>query len=412
MVPDYDKKLDYSRFKPIGYPVRHRRKVPFYPMLSLGMDYRAMMAEIRELDRVLGGYVLGADDYLELVRDAYSDNIHWSTKIEGNELSPDEVRHLTTRFTEGDRMEQTVGPVQEIVNHLHSFFADGAFGFPWDAGTVSEIHRMLMAGVNPAIEPGKFRTGEVSVVGGDGTEYFISCPASSIQAEMDSLMDWVNNSSYDELVTATAFFHEFESIHPFEDGNGRVGRTMFQMLLQGLGLRNCKLCRFERELLGDTATYYDLLAYVDSTGNYGPLVMFFAESLLAAYREAVEAFGAKDRLRDMDENSRVLVRFAREADAFRLTDATARLPGMGAQTVRARLDELVGMGILEKEGRTKGMAYRFRDPLRNLRYNEEIIGRGRSPAPACSFDRDLHPVGGSGRLQGHFQQPVVAHGVR
>lgn len=383
MASDYNKKLDYSRFRPIGYPVRHRRKVPFYPMLSLGMDYRAIMAEIRELDRVLGGYVLGADDYLELVRDAYSDNIHWSTKVEGNNLSPDEVRRLTTRFTEGDRIEQSVGPVQEIVNHLHSSFADRAFGLPWDAGTASEIHRMLMSGVDPAIDPGVFRTGEVSVVGADGTGYFIACPASSIRVELESLMDWMNNSPYDELVTATAFFHEFESIHPFEDGNGRVGRTMFQMLLQGLGLRNCKLCRFERELLGDTATYYDLLAYVDSTGNYGPLVMFFAESLLTAYREAVEAFGAKDRLKDMDENGRKLVRFAKEADVFRLTDANAWLPGTGAQTVRARLDELVEMGILEKEGRTKGMAYRFKDPLRNLHYNEEIIGRGRSPAPAA-----------------------------
>ena len=78
MVENYHKKGDYSKFKPVGYPVRHRRKIPFYPMLSLGIDYREIVMRIRELDRTLGGFVLSSTDYLELINDAFSDNIHWT----------------------------------------------------------------------------------------------------------------------------------------------------------------------------------------------------------------------------------------------------------------------------------------------------------------------------------------------
>ncbi len=145
-------------------------------------------------------------------------------------------------------------------------------------------------------------------------ELFIACPRGSVETELRSLMDWVNTSPFGDIVTATLFFHEFESIHPFEDGNGRTGRALFQALLKQLGLPNCDLCRFEEEMLSDTATYYDLLAYTDSTGNYIPLVRYVSESILCAYREAVDEFSNRD-LRGRS------VRFRGEAVGFTVPKA-------------------------------------------------------------------------------------------
>ena len=102
MASDYREKLDYSRYKVDGYPVRHKEKVPFYPMLSLSQDVRRMMREIREMDRSLDDLILSGADYEELVLDAYASNIHWSTKIEGNRLTMDEVRELTRRYSNGE----------------------------------------------------------------------------------------------------------------------------------------------------------------------------------------------------------------------------------------------------------------------------------------------------------------------
>ena len=362
---------DYSRFKPLGYPVRHRRKVPFQPMLSLPLEYRGMLKEIRRLDSILDTFVLGSEDYLELVKDAYADNIHWSTKIEGNNIPLEEVKRMTTRFTEGQYREKSTGPKQEILNHLYSFFAKNEFGLPWDMDVLTRIHTILMDEVNENIIPGQIRSEEVSVIGSDGTEYFIACPPGSIGVELDSLLEWLSLSPYDEICTATLFFHEFESIHPFRDGNGRTGRTLFQILLQELGLKNCKLCKFEKEMLSESSTYYDLLAFTDSTGVYTQLVMYIAEALLRAYREAVREFGCRDRLAEMDENTRVLLRNAKEVKSFTFNEALTWIPGIGPRTLRADLDRLAEMDILDKCGRTRSMRYEFKDPLRELRLDLE-----------------------------------------
>ena len=57
-MADYYKKRDYSHYRPTGYPVRHRRKVPFYPMLSLSMDVRGQIRAIRRMDGQLSGFLL------------------------------------------------------------------------------------------------------------------------------------------------------------------------------------------------------------------------------------------------------------------------------------------------------------------------------------------------------------------
>ena len=364
-MADYHKKKDYSRYRPTGYPVRHRRKVPFYPMLSLSMDVRGQIRAIRGMDEQLSGFMLSEKDYLDLVKDAYASNVHWSTKIEGNELTIDEVRELTTRYTRGEVRESPNGPVQEIINHLRLMISDDLFGLPWSTDTVRDVHGVLMSGVGQTA-PGEIRGCEAAVVGRDGFEYFIAAPASEVGAELESLVDWVNGSPFDEVVTSALFFHEFESIHPFEDGNGRTGRTMFQILMRELGLRNCPLCKFEEELLSDSRAYYELLAYTDQTQNYTPFVEYVAESLFVAYQRAVEEFSSKDRLRGMEENTRLLAVRAKECKQFSFHEAASWLD-LGESSVRSKLDDLVDMGILGKEGKTRAMRYIFLDPFRDLR---------------------------------------------
>ncbi len=376
MHTEHHNDFNYSKYRPKGYPVRHKRKIPFEPILSLPIEYRSMIRRIRELDGVLDEFILGSDDYLELVKEAFANNIHWSTKIEGNKLSLEEVMKLTGRFTRKEITENNNGPTQEILNHLYSFFAKNEMSLPWNKETVTKTHAILMRGVSESITPGVIRTEDVSIIGSDGTEFFITCPPKYVEDELDSILEWLNTSPYDEIITATLLFHEFESIHPFKDGNGRAGRTLFQILLQELGLKNCKLCKFEEEMLSDPETYYDLLAYTDSTQNYAPIVMYFTEALLRAYENAVIEFSKKDRLLEMDENTRMIVRKAKEVDSFTFKEAITWVPGIGIQALRKKMDELVDMDILIKVGMTKSMRYMFKDPLRDLRAGLSLETKG------------------------------------
>lgn len=363
-MSEYNVKQDYSKYKVSGYPVRHRRKIPFEPKLTMDLETRSMIRDIRSLDNILDGYILSAYDYLDLVQEAYASNIHWSTKIEGNELSLDQVRDLTREYTAGRVTESPNGPTQEILNHLNSALSRNMFSLPWTLETVLDIHDALMDGVGEC-EPGVIRTEEVSVYSSDGIELFRACPASSVTEELTNLIEWVNESPFDEVVTATLFFHEFESIHPFEDGNGRTGRVLFQGLLNEMGLRNCSLCKFEEKLLSDTRTYYDLLRYTDLFGNYTPLVRYVTESLLSSYEEAVEVFSEKDRIKDMEENTRKLAIMSKQMGFFSLRTAVQQM-NLGEQSVRSKLEDLVEMGIIEKVGYGRGMKYVFNDPFRQL----------------------------------------------
>ena len=169
-------KADYSGYRPEGFPVRHRKKVPFDPKLSLNLEYRRMIAEIRRLDGELDRCVLSDTDYAELAGDALSDNIHWSTKVEGNTLSSEEVKVLVKAFL-GGSMDGDVSPQgRETINHLFAYFSIDTFELPWTADTVRSVHSLLMAGTNDQIDPGNLRTEDICVMADDGLEllaYFI-----------------------------------------------------------------------------------------------------------------------------------------------------------------------------------------------------------------------------------------------
>lgn len=379
MSSEYHNKIDYSRFKVDGYPVRHKAKEPFLPRLTLDQDIRRMIRDIRMMDSELGNFILSEKDYLDLANEAYASNIHWSTKIEGNRLTLDEVREITTRYSSKRTEESPNGPVQEILNHLASMMSDDIFQMSWTLDTVRAVHHLLMKGVGQT-EPGMIRTTDVSIMDLNRFEYFIPCPHQNVEKELKALIDWVNYSPFDEIVTATLFFHEFESIHPFEDGNGRTGRVLLQALLREYGLRNCGLCRFEEKLLSGTGTYYDLLAYTDRTENYTPLVMYVTESLYAAYAEAVSVFSEKDRLHDMEENTRTLAINAKKAGTFSFRDACGWVQ-LGAGSVRNKLDTLVDIGIIGKDGNTRAMRYMFLDPFREMKERERNDRDGTTPSP-------------------------------
>ena len=144
--------------------------------------------------------------------------------------------------------------------------------------------------VDAKADPGTYRTVDSSVYTDEGQETFRPCPPIHIAREMESLLDWTNRRApaLHPLVAATVFFHEFESIHPFLDGNGRVGRTLFHLYLQQHGLANSHLCMVEKELTTDPETYYQLLAWTDQSTSYAELLDYFSAALLRSYEAALK----------------------------------------------------------------------------------------------------------------------------
>ena len=250
---------------------------------------------------------------------------------------------------------------------MYSHLSKESMALPWSNDFVKKIHEMLMKGTGHPFPVGGFRKIDCCLLGNDKTEYFIACPHQHIEEELASLFQWVNTSPYETVVTATVFFHGFESIHPFQDGNGRLGRVLFQVLLQEMGLKNANLRKIDKEILSDIDTYYGLLGYTDRSGDYEALIDYVTDAIRKAYADAVQEFGKKDVLKGMDETTRKLVLKSRESDWFTLSEAGNWTDSLSEQRVRVRLNELVDMDVLVKEGKTRATRFRFNDPLSKIK---------------------------------------------
>ena len=371
MINEYSKLIT---FHPDYSPVRHKRKIPFSPNIEVSETFARRMHRIRELDQELGRFILKESDYLNLIVDAYSSNIHWSTKIEGNPLPEDEVRRISRVTFSGGRIESPGGPAQEIINHL-SFWVFSQFDDDiWNSDIVCNLHNYLLKDTGNETVLGKYREKDCNVKE-NGVEVFVACPHQNIKEEMDSLLTWVRTKApaYEPVVAATIFFHEFESIHPFEDGNGRTGRTLFHLYLMKHGLPNSHLCKMDYEILNQNNLYYELLAYTDEKEKYGPLVDMFSIAVLKSYEKTREQLSKKDLLSsDLDEISRrLIIRARKRGDWFSLTEATSWVNGVGNQTIRNRLNDLVIFGVLQKRGQTRSCAYRFMTPFSDKKPDSE-----------------------------------------
>jgi len=380
-------------YAPKGYPVRHKHKEPFSPLLTVPDDYSSRSRKTRLLDIDLDRFILRESDYWELVIDAYSSNVHWSTKLEGNPIPEAEVKRITRETFQGKTKEKPIGPRQEIINHLNRLLFPEEFAFPWDHDHFLKLHKFLLKGTGNSTNSGIYRKDCRAIKDSSGMEIMIPAPPEKIGEEVGFLLDWTNGPAlaYDSVAAATVFFHEFESIHPFEDGNGRTGRCLFHLFLQNRDLQNSHLCKVESEILKDDEAYYQLLAYTDESGSYGPLIDFISAAILRSYEKAHETLSKKDLLSsELDEVSKRLLKMAKEHGRwFSVAEAERWVTSVGSQTARNKLNRLSEIGALDKQGRTRSCRFRIKNPLEAVRGQLEPrrIADARTqsgPAPSAS----------------------------
>lgn len=374
-------------FKPKGYPVRHKHKELFDPAISVSPEFASRVKKIRELDNEFERFILTADDYFNLVTDASASNIHWSTKIEGNPLSENEVRKVTRETLSGNLEERNNGPNQEIINHLVNLFYPDAFKLPWAHKTICILHSYLLDGTgNPSLQ-GMYRKKHVMAGNKEtGEENFIAAPPEFIEREIGTLLDWTNDQAlvYDPIIAATVMFHEFESIHPFEDGNGRTGRCLFHLYLQDRALKNSHLCKIDNKMVEDSELYYDLLGYADETGSYKELLDLVSIAILKSYEEAKEILSGQDLLSsELNENAkRILIKAKSHKEYFSIKEARSWIDNLSDQTVGKYLAQLEELGALESIGHTKSLRYRMKDPL--IQFKEMLKKNSESSVAAGS----------------------------
>jgi Fic family protein len=149
--------------------------------------------------------------------------IHGSLAIEGNTLSEAQI----TAILEGKRVIAPPREVQEVKNALAAYDLFGTWK-PEAEKDLLEAHRMLMSGLID--EVGLYRHGGVGVMAGQQVIH-MAPPADRVPQLMGDLFGWLAAADVHPLIASSVFHYEFEFIHPFADGNGRMGRLWQSLIL-------------------------------------------------------------------------------------------------------------------------------------------------------------------------------------
>ena len=149
--------------------------------------------------------------------------IHSSLAIENNSLSLEQV----TAILNGKRILGNPNEIREVQNAYDAYEMLMLLD-PLSVHDLLKAHAQMMNGLVP--ESGRFRSGGVGIFKGKSLIH-MAPPAAFVAEHMHNLVAWYRNSELHPLVKSAIFHYEFEFIHPFSDGNGRMGRMWHTLLL-------------------------------------------------------------------------------------------------------------------------------------------------------------------------------------
>ena len=213
------------------------------------------------------------EDTLRLRRANRIKTIHSSLAIEGNTLSEGEVQAVL----EGKKVVAPLKEIQEVKNAIKTYELYPKLN-PFSIQDLLLAHGTMMAGL--VDEAGMFRKGGVGVFDGDKPIH-IAPPADRVRDLMSDLFGWLENADDHLLIRSCVFHYEFEFIHPFADGNGRIGR-LWQSLILGRLNPIFEHLPVENMVYSNQKAYYHAINRSSDLGDSGPFIDFMLEEILNA----------------------------------------------------------------------------------------------------------------------------------
>jgi len=321
----------------------------------------------------------GDDDRERLTIDLLSTEAVGTSEIEGEVLDRDSVQSSIRRSFGLDTDGRRVPPAEQGIAEM-MFDVFRGFDRPLSHSTLFAWYGMLTSGRRDLSDIGRYRTQEdaMQVVSGAMHEpdvHFEAPPSREMDAEMSRFIDWFNESAPNARtplpgLTRAGIAHlYFVCIHPFEDGNGRIGRGVSQMALsQSLGQPT--LLALSHTILADRRAYYRQLKLSNKGLEITGWLQYFAQIVLDAQvysQRLVDFLIAKirfyDRLRDQlnERQHKVVARMFREGlEGFKgglSAENYLRITGTSRATATRDLQDLVEKGAFLRSGERRHTRY-------------------------------------------------------
>jgi Fic family protein len=282
-----------------------------------------------------------------------------SSQIEGTQSSFSDLLLHESREVPGVPLDD-VAEVSSYVAAMEHGLKRLQEGFPLSLRLIREIHEILLStGRGSTKSPGEFRRSQ-NWIGGSrpGNARFVPPPPHEMESCLGDLEKYLHAEHTPVLLKAALAHLQFETIHPFLDGNGRVGRLLITLLLCAQGALSQPMLYLSLYFKSNRDAYYDLLQRVRVEGVWEEWLLFFLEGVLTTSLQAVTT--AQSILQLFEDDRKLIEQIGRPAgSALRLHQYLQRHPlttipnaaaetGMSAPTVTASARYLTRLGIVRE----------------------------------------------------------------
>lgn len=361
---------------------------PLPPTPPLDLSQPDMIARKERADQALGrldGITLLLPDPTLFLYQYVRKEALLSSQIEGTQSSLSDL--LLFELDEAPGVP--VDDVEEVSNYVaalnHGLRRMREDGFPLSLRLLREMHELLLRGGRGAHKtPGEFRRSQ-NWIGGrsPATAAFVPAPPDHLPQCLGELERFLHDDSVPTVIRAALAHVQFETIHPFLDGNGRLGRLLIALMLCSDGVLREPTLYLSLYFKTHRARYYALLDAVRTKGDWEGWLVFFLDGVAETAQQAVDTAQRLLQLLNADRVrinalgrragnvGQVFEQFAQRV-VLTVPQTTPRLP-FSAPTIRSAIDSLMELGIVnELTGQRRNRVFAYQRYL-------EILSEGAQP---------------------------------
>lgn len=319
-----------------------------------------MLNKVVDISQMTGQLEFQLERNLKLRKVNRIKAIHSSLAIENNHLTLEQI----TAILDGKRVLGNPREIQEVKNAFDAY--DEVLSLnPYDQKDFLYAHSLLTQGL--VNHSGEYRNSDVGIFDGQGNVVHMGARPQFLVNLMNDLFAWGKTDDTPELIKSCVFHYEIETIHPFEDGNGRMGR-MWQTVILANWNPLFSWIPVETLIQENQEAYYEALAQSDHANDSTFFIEFMLSIIyntLIAYKEnQIMSDNATDKLSDKltkkEKTAYMLVKKYLETHDYITTTIASKLVNISPQTMRRYLTKFTELGLMEAQGHNKNRTYRLR----------------------------------------------------
>lgn len=272
--------------------------------------------------------------------------IQSSLKIEGNTLTTDQI----TALFENKRVIAPQKDIIEVKNAIKAYNSFSSFDV-YNLSSLCAAHKILMSGLIK--DAGQLRTKSVGIIKGANITH-IAPPGARVKSLMIDLFKYLENNSDLILIKSCVFHYELEFIHPFTDGNGRIGRLWQTLILKEINpiFEYLPIESFIKDKQGD---YYKALSISDKSGNS----TVFIEFMLSIINQSLESVLSAQNITLSIQNRLEIFKEEIRQDCFTRKDYLRVFKNISQATASRDLKFAVNKKMIKKEGDKRTTKYKY-----------------------------------------------------